>query len=268
MPAIQPAKLKIQAAELAQKSTHPEVFCGALHDFFDAYSDRTYRPGKVGEPPPLIHAYHVPQPVINGVLKELVYLAHQDREAALTLIDALWSEPHFEFRILAASLLGHVPPRPTKSILVRVQSWVNSRTDERLVNVIIISGLERIRHEQSESYIQQVKLWLKSAKDYENVMGLKALSPLVADVMFEDFPMIFELINPIIRTYPTNLRPDILKVVEVLISRSSKETAYFFQQMLKTNMDDPNITWIVRHSIKYFPQETQNLLRGELKKSD
>ena len=196
--------MKIQAAELAQKSTHPEVFCGALHDFFDTYSDRTYRPGKGGEPLPLIRAYHVPQPVINGILRELDFLTHSDREAALTLIDALWSEPYFEFRILAASLLGQVSPRPTKSILGRIQSWVNARTEERLVDVIIISGLERVRHEQSESYSQQVKLWLKSENNYEHIMGLKALSPLIANVDFEDFPMIFELIGPIIQYYPPN----------------------------------------------------------------
>lgn len=268
MPAIQPAQLKIQAAELAQKSTDPEDFCKALHGFFERYSDRTYRPGKIGEPQPLLRAYHVPQPVINGVLRELEFLAQNDREAALTLIDTLWSEPNFEFHILAASLIGLVNPRPTKSILLRIQSWVTPKTERRLVDVIISPGLERMRREQADSYIQQIKLWLKSEKVYEQRIGIKAISPLVADGEFEDFPMIFDLIDPIIRNNSTQLRPDILNVIEVLISRSSKETAFFLQQLIKTNKGDTNIAWMVRHSIKYYPQETQNLLWSELKKSN
>jgi hypothetical protein len=268
MPAIQPAQLKIQAAELAQKSSHPEVFCKALHSFFEKYSDRTYRPGKIGQPQPLIRSYHVPQPVINGILRELVFLAQNDREAALTLIDTLWSEPYFEFRVLAASLLGQVIPRPTKSIMGRIQSWVKPKTDQRLVDVIINYGLERMRREQSDSYIQQIKLWLISVNVYEQRMGIKAISPLVADLEFEDFPMVYDLISPIIQNYSTQLRPDIMNVVEVLISRSSKETAYFLHQLVKTSKNDPNIAWIVRHSIEFFPQETQDILRGELKKTN
>ena len=268
MPAIQPAQLKIQAAELAQKSTDPDGFCRELHDYFDSYSDRIYRPGQVGEPRPLIRAYHVPQPVINAILRELVLFAHDDRETALALIDALWLQPNLEFRLLAASLIGQVSPTPAKSILERIQSWMHPETEERLVDAVINYGLERMRNEQSESYIQQVKLWLKSQENYEQSMGLKAICQLVADEGFEDFPMGFALISPLMQFLPTQLRPDILDVIEVFASRSSKETAYFLEHMIQISGNDTNIAWIVRHSLEHFPQESQDILWEALRKSN
>ena len=268
MPAIQPAQLKIQAAELAQKSTDPEDFCKALHDFLYIYSDRTYRPGQVGEPPPLIRAYHVPQPVISRILKELAFLAHNDREAALALTDALWSEPYLEFRLLAASLIGSVSPKPVKSILERIQSWLLPSTEERLVDAAINFGLERMRVEQPDSYILQVKTWLKSQKNYEQSIGLKAIPPLVAEVEFEDFPMIFGSVSPVIRSGPTQLRPEILDVIEGLASRSAKETAFFLKEMIQTSGKDTNIAWIVRHSIEFFPPDSQDYLWEALRKTN
>ena len=268
MPAIQPAELKIRAAKLAQSSTDPDGFCRELHKFFDSYGDRTFRPGQVGEPRPLIRAYYVPQPVINAILRELVLFAHDEREPALALIDALWSELYLEFRLLAAYLIGQISPIPAKSILERIQSWIHPNTEERLVDAAISHGLERMRSEQSDSYIQQVELWLKSTEKYEQSLGLKAISQLIADREFEDFPMIFALISPIMRSLPTQLRPDILDVIEVLASRSSKETAFFLQNIMQNSGNDPNIAWILRHSLERFPPESQDLLWGALRKTN
>jgi hypothetical protein len=141
-------------------------------------------------------------------------------------------------------------------------------TEERLVDAAINFGLERMRVEQPDSYILQVKTWLKSQKNYEQSIGLKAIPPLVAEVEFEDFPMIFGSVSPVIRSGPTQLRPEILDVIEGLASRSAKETAFFLKEMIQTSGKDTNIAWIVRHSIEFFPPDSQDYLWEALRKTN
>ena len=264
MPAIQPARLKIRAAELAERTRNPADFCHAYHEFLDYYADRTYRSGMVGQPPPLMRAYNVPQPVLNAVLKELDPIAVSDRDAVLELVDSLWAEPYLEFRLLAASLLGQVSPIPVESVFVRIQNWVKPSTEERLVAALIVSGLERVRLEQSDCYIRQIETWLKSKESFEVRLGLKAIPPLLEWSEFEDFPLLFRLIAQLMRSTPTPLRPEILAVIEAMAFRSPMETAYFLREMVITGGENPNFAWYLRHSLKIFSLDTQEYLREAL----
>jgi len=105
MPAIQPARLKIQAAQLAEKFTDPPAFTLGLNELLEFYADRTYRPGQASDPQPLLKAYNVPTPVLRQVSKELSKFIVANQDAALALCDALWSKPVLEFRLLAAMVL-------------------------------------------------------------------------------------------------------------------------------------------------------------------
>jgi hypothetical protein len=72
MPAIHPARLKIQAAQLVERFSTPHSFVSRLHDLLDFYANRAYRPGQSGEPHPLLTAYNVPRPVLHQVERELI----------------------------------------------------------------------------------------------------------------------------------------------------------------------------------------------------
>lgn len=265
MPAIQPARLKVQAAELAQLAPDAEKFSRAFHVYLDFYADRTFRPGIVGEPPPLLRAYHVPLQVVRAVVKELTEYTAEKRDESLALADMLWSEPCLEFRLLAASLIGQVSPNPSESIFGRIHSWTGPRTEERLINALIISGLERLRLEQSDRYIEQIEIWLKSKHTFENQLGLKAIPPLLDTTSFEDFPLIFRLLDQVMRSTHPSLRPEVLAVIEALALHSPKETVYFLHQTAISGMDNPNLTWFVRHSLKFFTSDSQKYLQEALR---
>ena len=265
MPAIQPARLKIQAAELAQSAPDAEKFCRAFHAYLDYYADRTYRPGIVGEPPSLLRAYHVPLQVVRAVVKELPEYIADKRDESLALADMLWSEPYLEFRLLAASLIGQVSPIPSESIFGRIHSWTGPGTEERLINALIISGLERLRLEQSDRYIEQIEIWLKSKHTFENQLGLKAIPPLLDTPSFEDFPLIFRLLDQVMRSTQPSLRPEVLAVIETLALHSPKETVYFLHQTAISGTGNPNLTWFVRHSLKFFPSDSQKYLQEALR---
>ena len=268
MPAILPARLKVQSAELAQLAPDAEEFCRAYHAYLDYYADRTYRPGKVGEPPPLMRTYQAPQQVIRAELRELTEYAANEREESLVLADLLWSEPYLEFRLLAASLIGLVSPKPSKSIFGRIHAWIGPSTEERLINALIISGLQRVRLERTERYIEQIKTWLKSEHTFEIRLGLKAIPPLLETPSFGDFPLIFRLLEQVMRSAQPSLRPELLAVIQTLANRSPKETAFFLHQTMITGKDNPNLAWYLRHSFKFFPPDYQEYLQEALRQGN
>ncbi|UCD98221.1 MAG: DNA alkylation repair protein [Chloroflexota bacterium] len=266
MPAIQPARLKIQAAELSAKATDPEEFCRSLHVFLDFYADRTFRPGQAGEPPPILPAYQVPKPVLRAVEKELSQFAGSDRTAALKLVDELWDVKFMEFKLIAASILGQVNPLPATSIFRRVEAWSGPGTEERLVRALVRDSLVRILTEDQDSYFQKVLSWLRSRKLNFNRIGLKAIPPLLENGRFEDFPPLFKEINRKMRLSGNPLKTEILEVIEVLARRSPDETAFFLSQSMYSAGDNPNITWFIRKSMKFFPPEPSRYLRETLLK--
>ncbi len=265
MPAIQLAKLKIETAHLAEKFNQPERFAKELHELCDFYAERTRRPGRVGEPPPLLSTYKVPAPVLRQVLKELSPYIRSDSHAAIRLADALWAEPYLEFRLLAASVLGEIPPKPVERLLERVKAWVNPNTDDRLLTALVEAGLVKLREEETETYLSHIKAWLGDEDILYQRMGLRAIYYLLKSPDFKNVPAAMRLVAPLVRSAPSRLRPDLVDVLQVLASRSPKETAFFLRQNLGVITDNPGTAWVIRNSLRYFPLETQVSLRQALR---
>jgi hypothetical protein len=264
MPAIHPPRLKIQTIELVQTASDPESFCRAYHDFLDYYADRTYRPSKIGEPPPLLPTYQVPKPVLRVVEKELAVWAGANRTQGLELADALWQNPYLEFRTTAATLLGQVFPLPVKSIFRRVETWIQPKTEERLVNVLVNSGLQRILIEYQNLYVNQMDIWLRSRNTERNRIGLKACLPLLARREFEDYPLIFKRLGKFMRSGDHPLRGDTLLGLRELITQTPEETAVFIEQLLRSTSENQHIAWFVRKTLTEFPASTRQQLRQVL----
>jgi hypothetical protein len=267
MPAIQPARLKIQTAELAESFPVPARFLRSLHDLLGYYSDRAYRPGQTGEPPPLLKAYNVPPPVLREILKALVPSIQQDRSGALDLCRHLWDEPNYEFRHLAISVLGQVFPEPPDDLLVLVEAWANPKTELRLINAIFNTGLGQVRSSFPELYLQRVGRWLVSQELFRQQLGLQALLPLLADLDFDNLPVIFRMLAPLVRSAPLQLRPDLLEIIQQLARRSPKEAAFFLRQNLSVKTDNPGTAWLARKSLDSFPIDIQANLRAALREA-
>lgn len=260
MPAIQPARLKQQAALLVEHFADPAAFVRSLHHLLDFYADRAHRPGQSGEPAPLLAAYNVRPPVLRQILQELAPLADQEPQLALALIDALWEQAYLEFRLLAASLLGQLPPAPAHPILSRAQSWIKADPQVRMVTAVLGQGLARLRRENPDELIRLVEDWLSNDDIFYQQSGLQALLPMINDLSFENLPLFFRLIYPFTRVAPPALRPDLLDVLGALARRSPQETAY----LLRQNLDIPNNTdasWLIRQCLGDFPPEIRESLR-------
>jgi hypothetical protein len=267
MPAIQPARLKLQTAQLLENFADPPAFCRALDGLLDSYSDRTYRPGLAGEPRPLLPAYNAPIQVLRQVGRDLAPPAGEQRRAALALCDAMWQKESYEFRWLAAALLGHITPAPPEDILARIERWAKPSTEERLMDVLFQSGLARLRQEQPKVYLLLAEGWLDTGKTFYQHLGLKALRLLLDTPEAANLPDLFQQIAPLVRNSPASLRPDLLDILRALAELSPRETAYFLRQNLFIQQDNPGTAWLTRHSLDSFPADLRASLRAALREA-
>jgi hypothetical protein len=260
MPAIQHSRLRIQAAQLADLISTPEVFVRSLQTILDFYSNRTHRPGQSGDPPTLLPAYNVPPPVLRQILLELGPSLSGDQDNGLALCDILWEQEWYECRLLAARIFGLLPIEPLEPIQHRLIAW-GRESEERLLNALLTDGLSRWRKEDPLGFLSLLEKWLKSPSFHDQVLGLRALLPLINDRSFVNLPVLFRLLNPFVRVASPTIRPNLILVLESLAKRSPKECAYF----LRENMVSQDTAWITRQIIGIFPAEIQKGLRETMK---
>ncbi len=264
MPAIKPAHLKQQVADLVAKYDQPEQFVRALHALLDQYSDHTQRHGQAGLPDPLIDSYNTPPPVMRQVWHELARLIKPHPNQMLHLCDALWAEPNYDLQLLATRILGQLPTKPPDPVLKRLQSWIQAGMDRRILDGLLENGAKRFQQEAPDQLLEVITAWLSSSDQTSQQAGLRALLPMIVEPGKPSLPTIYRLVTPYLRIAPARIRPDILAVVSALAHCSPSETAYVLRQNLSAP-DNPDTAWIIRQVIDEFPVDTQKGLREAIR---
>lgn len=265
MPAIQPVRLKIQAARLAAQFAEPRAFARALSLLMEEYADHTHRPGQAGVPSPLLPSYNTPTPVLRQVWLEILPLISLNSNAALELSDSLWVQPSLEHRILAADILGELPVEHQTEVINRVQLWTKAGIEDRLVDALLDRSLNRLRYQSPHAVSDLAEYWLSEIDLQHKQFGLLLLNFMAADASFADLPAIFRLLTPFLRIAPPLLRPDIISLLNSLIARSAPEVAYLLHHSL-TASDNPDTAWLIRQVIAGFPPELQVGLRDGIRR--
>jgi hypothetical protein len=264
MPAIRPALLKVQAAEIAELYQDPTAFKRALRDLLEFYADRTLRPGRVIESAPLLKSYKVPKPVLRQVEQALGGKINHEAEAALVLADALWQERWLESRFLAIDLLARVPPEPPERISQRVEAWGVECKEDIVVKALVTEATQRLRSEARPHFLSCLEGWLGSEEQPYLKLGLRSIPALLADESFENLPLLFRWIGPLVREVELGIKDDMAQVLRTLAQRSPQETAYFLRQAL-TTASSPHTASLIRRVLAQFPPSLQASLREALR---
>jgi hypothetical protein len=220
--------------------------------------------GQAGEPSPLKGSYNTPAPVMRLVWHELTRIIKSFPDSILPLCDALWAEPNYDLQLLAERLLGQVSIDPPGPVIERIQLWVRSGLDKRLLDGLLEHSLRQFHQGAPDQFLELVSSWLASSDLTLKQAGLRALLPTIKTTGREKLPDFFHLMIPYLRVAPTRLRPDILAALTALVRCSPSETAYFLRQNL-TAPDNPDTPWLIRQVLSEFPLETQAGLRAAMK---
>src|SRR5512141_263117 len=231
MPAIDLARLKKQIARLADLFDQPTDFLREHREILDHYVNRTLRTQSVA-PSSVLPTYRTPTVVLRHMENELGPLAEQRPLQALELADALWDEGWLETRLLAAYLLGRIPPQEER-LLARLTAWTQAVRDPSVRAALLTTSLTRLRRETPELFLVLVKEWLHPARQRMWSNGIQALVALISEEGFGNLPAIFEIVEPILKAAPAALQFDLQELLTTLYQASPEETTYFLQQILK-----------------------------------
>jgi hypothetical protein len=262
MPAIDLARLKKQTAKLADLFDQPADFLRQHREILDYYVNRTLRTQTVA-PSSVLPTYRTPTVVLRQIENELGPLAEKQPILGLELADALWDEGWLETRLLAAYLLGRIPPQEER-LLARLTAWTQAVRDPSVRAALLTTSLTRLRKETPGLFLILVKEWLHPARQRMWSNGIQALVPLIESPDFDNLPPIFELVEPAIKAAPPALQFDLQELIATLYQASPDETAYFLQQILK-GTKSPLTAVALRRMSPDLPAELQVSLREMLR---
>jgi hypothetical protein len=263
MPAIDLARLKKQTAQLGDLFDQPSAFLRQVREILEFYVNRTLRSQGVA-PSSVLPTYRTPAVVLRQIETELGPVAEKKPIQALELADALWDEGSLETKLLAAFLLGRIPPQEER-LLARLTAWTQAVRDPNVRAALLTTSLTRLREETPDLFLVLVKEWLHPARQRMWSNGVQALVPLISSPDFDNLPPIFEIVEPIIKASPATLQYDLQELIIALFEASPDETMYFIQQILKgTKNPLPAVT--LRRMSSELPQELQASLREMLRK--
>ena len=258
MPAIDLARLKKQTAHLVEIFDQPEDFLREHREILDYYVNRTLRTQGVA-PSSVLPTYRTPPVVLRQIETALSKAAEEQPVQALELADALWDEGWLETRLLAAFLLGRIPPQEER-LLARLTAWTQQVRDPDVRAALLTTSLTRLRNETPDLFVILVKEWLHPARKSMWSNGIQAIVPLVDNPDYDNLPPIFELAEPIVKTAPATLQFDMQELLIALYKASPDETLFFIAQILKkTKSPLPAVS--LRRMLPNLPQTLQASLR-------
>jgi hypothetical protein len=259
MPAIDLARLKTQAALLSDQFGDPEAFLRALTELLEFYTNHTMRASLVARRLSL-PTYHTPAPVLRQVERELTPLADTRPLEGGALVTSLWKSGSLETRLLAARLLGMIPPAQAISALTRLPDWLAQSTDKAVRQALLTDAFARLRSENADALFLLLEEWLKSPRSSFQVWGMQALIPLLHDPDFENLPAVFRILRPAIGMAGPATQTDLQACLAALSRVSMTETVVFLRAVLQ---ESPSAMMLrtLRRILPALPPELQSGLR-------
>lgn len=263
MPAIDLARLKKQSAQLADLFGRPDEFVRALHDMLDFYVNRTMRDEGAVAPSSVLETYRTPPAVLKQIENEIAPLAASRPHEALELADRLWDEGWLETRILAASMLGRIPPQEDR-LLARLTAWAGQVRDPSVRAILLTTSLARLRKETPERFLEFVGEWLNPERPRLWPHGIQALIPLIRDPDYSNLPPVFEVLEEVVAAAPAIIQSELIDLFDALYAESPVETIHFIEDIL-TESENPMTATTIRRISPSLPLGLAESVRSLVK---
>ena len=263
MPAIDLARLRKQTTRLADFFFLPDEFMKHLHGILEFYVNYTLRTVENVAPGSNLKTYRTPPAVLTQIENELRTIAEENPHFALELADVLWDEGALETRLLAAFLLGRIPPQEER-LLPRITAWTQQIRDSNVRSALLSTSMSRMRKEVPTQFLALVREYLHPERPRTWSNGIQALIPMIGDTDFENLPAIFDIVEPVIEEAPTLIQNDLLDLIVTLYRSSPNETIFMLKHIL-VNTENPMTAITLRRISSSFPPPLQKELRELLR---
>ncbi|NLI44028.1 MAG: DNA alkylation repair protein [Chloroflexi bacterium] len=253
MTAIDLTRLQKQIGELVSVFPEPAAFIKALHELLGFYERRAFRPSSELVPKTFMRSYKLPAqvlPLIEIGLKQTV--SHYPAQA-LSLARALWQDLYYESRVLAAGILGQMPPEFGADVLGLIEEWVSVPMDRAVLESLLQKASRSPRAGgEWDSFMEKL---LSSPSARLQAVGLLALAQDLEQRPLSKFSGIFKIVRPFLQAADDQLENNLSLVVRNMARRTPNETAYLLKQVLSDTAGS-EIERRIRDYLPYFPPET------------
>lgn len=263
MPAIDLARLRKQANRLADFFFLPDEFMKHLHQMLDFYVNYTLRTKENAAPGSNLKTYRTPPAVLTHIENELRQVAENNPHFALELADILWDEGALETRLLAAFLLGRIPPQEER-LLPRLTAWTQQVRDPSVRSALLSTSLTRMRKESPAHFLTLIREYFHPARARTWSNGIQALLPMIADTSYTNLPPILDIVEPIIEEAPSTLQNDLAELIVALYRASANETTFMLKNIL-AHTQNPMTAITLRRISPSLPPALQNELHELLR---
>ncbi|MBI5962014.1 MAG: alpha/beta fold hydrolase [Chloroflexi bacterium] len=263
MPAIDLARLRKQANRLADFFFLPDEFLKHLREMLEFYVNHTLRTKENVAPGSNLKTYRTPSAVLTQIENELRPVAEANPEFALELADILWDEGALETCLLAAFLLGRIPPQEER-LLPRLTAWTQQVRDPDVRSALLSTSLTRMRRETPDQFLILIREYLHPARIRTWSNGIQALLPMIADSTYANLPTVLDIVEPIIEEAPTTLQNELTELIVALYRASASETTFLLKHIL-SNTENTMTVVTLRRIVTSFPPPLQNELRDLLR---
>jgi hypothetical protein len=265
MPSIDLARLRKQALRLADFYFAPDEFMRQLNTTLDSYVNYTVRGHRTTAAGSSLPTHRTPEVVMRQIEHELSPLASTSEHAAasLALADRLWDDAWLESRLLAAFLLGRVPPEEAP-LVARLTAWVADLRDPELRARLLETSLYRMRRDAPDMLLQLVREWLRPERQRFWPAAIRASITAAQDPAFPDLPALMALLEPALQRAPTELQLEFEALILALFAVSPTETAYLIRQVLVSS-DQSATAVMFRRMSPAFPAELQEEIRESVR---
>lgn len=261
MPSIDLARLRKQVARLTEFFFLPDDFVVHLNDILDSYVDYTVRRRPAAAPGANLRTYRTPSVVVRQIEQGLAPLAGipENADAALTLADRLWDEAWLETCLLAAFLLGTIPPREDR-LFARLAAWTSQVGDPGLRAKVVDVSLARMRKQAPSMFLDLLHEWLRPERTRMWADGIRAAIAAVSDPEFKNMPRLLDVVRPVVEAAPSGMQLELEALILALHAASPTETSYFVRQVL-LETKNPMTAITFRRMSPSFPLELKEEIR-------
>jgi hypothetical protein len=265
MPAIDLARLKTQSAHLAENFGNHMAFLHEFHEFLEFYTNRTIRPSQIAKRLSL-PTFNTPLPVLHQIEQELIPYADRFPHKGIILARELWKDGYLESRLLAAHLIGIMPPSEAMPLLTRLPEWLAQSSDKVMSKTLLTSPFNRIRKENLDAFFILLEEWLRSPLSSMQIWGMTALMPVLNDPSFYNLPSVFRILRPTIIAAGPLTQMELQKSITAMEKLSVNETIFYLREIITSN---PPALFLrtFRRMLPAFSRKLQSALSEQLRTS-
>lgn len=263
MPAVSIARLQNHLELLRSAFNSPQVFVSELKDLLELYSDRTFHPGEESKQDRRIPHYYIPILLEKQLDLEFRQLAAARPDDAFANAKLLWGDKHFESRLIAAGIIGAVTADRGGEILNTINLWLNLPIQHELLVKVLEHASRSLRKANAPAWFEQIKTWLATGSTRLPARAILALLLTAQSDDFDNLPLLLSLAEPMLKSPPSLLIPDLADLYQVLVARFPGEMLVFTRELMG-KLSDPNRVKLLRKVMTFFDDPTQAEFRRQL----